>query len=1486
MPRIPEEWIERLKTDVSVPLLAERAGVELRRVGQELVGRCPASLHESEDTTPSLSVNEEKNVFQCFGCGVAGTPIDWVMKEKGLDFRGAVEELLWEFFPAAAQELLGEKRERKTSRRMKAPRLPCPFGLEANDQAILDAYAEHCHELFNGSARAQEYARKRGLDSSEMAGAFRFGYEDGSLGQRVPEGHELRERLKNLGLLRESGRAHLAGCLLIPAISASGNVTGIYGRKTDDGPGTKHLYSAGKDADVFNDAVFVGSKEIVLCESRIDALSFWQHEIRNVTACRGAGNLSEALLAAFVRHGIERCYIAFDHDEAGEKGAAKAAKKLLAAGIECYRVRFPKGMDANEVSRVQTPARKHLELYLRSAEAMGDGSRAKASEPVPVVTPASSGEVNAAPLEAAEGTNALEDVAVSSSVALTAPVESLAEDASEPLPEPPGATEEDASRRACTLEESAITREAASAAVELPVHDSSPALAGTSEATEEGGSGTEGNGVPGGEEIRAAEERSSIAAVSTSNAPAPRAALRVPPPAPPVLVVTGRAPRTELFSRVVEHYHGELGRNQQAQEFLDFRGLRTRALWRAQKLGYASGSLEALAGHGEDNPVWRGLVSMGILSEAGEDTMKGRVVFPLFAFNQLPVNLYGHAVTKALEPERFLPGKRRGLFNQNAGRRSRELIIVESVIGAASFVESGVQNAIPLHGADGFGEEHREIVRRFAVASVVVALGGEERHAVPGIRAAFEELGVRVRAIEWPGKDVNETLVRHGPRKTREILEGLLSAPKPRDLPKAPDVRDLPKPAERAAGVVAAGAADVQEEARGSEGERSMQAPRMPEPPVKALDVPGSTRTAPATIHSSDEGSHPEIPALSGDLPSMAEFLDVPAVESVADGSRLEEAPSFDITPVTPHPSSPLPKEPAHEAPIPLTKEQLLSESLAFTSDGRLYRVVWTQGCSLSHLRATVRVRVDHPPGLGDAARALEPPSFIDSVDLVLARARESFAKRAARAVSGARQAAGMPLTDEAQLALQRAMEADLIRLADTGEERRKAIETRDAVPLVMSEIDKKRALRFLASPTLLVIITRHMDAIGYVGEDTNKTIGYLVGISRKLDVPLSMVILSPSGSGKSGLADALEALTPEEEFVSLSSITAQALYYMPKDKLKRKFILIEERAGSIEADYSIRALQSKKKLTRAVPIKDPATGKIETKIFEILGPAAFLETTTESRINVENATRCFEIHLDESQEQTERIQKAQRHAKTFLGLWAKEEKDAIVHLHHDAQRLLRTVSVVIPYADAIEFPTAWLRTRRDNLRFLHLIEVLAFLHQYQRPLVHKRTVAPFGKKLEDVTEEELGNAVVIATLADYAAAYELAGGLLGETLLDLKKPERSFLDLIRSDMERLEEKGQVADFSRREMRELSGLPQHRIRELFETLLELEYIEPVRSSRGAGVRYRLTQAAMLPQHTIPGLLTPEALAKKLEAMKKERQRRKAEGGPSPAAAAQ
>jgi len=397
MARIPDEWIERVKTEVLTEELARRAGVELRPVGQELVGRCPIPPHE--DSTPSFSINREKNVFKCFGCGVGGTVIDFVKLWRGLDFRAAMEWLLWEFFPSVAQELLGQRRpeRRQQTRRSRAPELPCPFDLAptAEEQTTLNEYADFCAALFRERAEGREYAEKRGLTSSEMASTFRFGYQDRSLGLMLPtndtkQGREIRERFKALGLLRESGHAHFVGSLVIPTIDLSGNVSGIYGRKTRDDLNSKaspkHLYLPGKDDDVFNEAAFVASSEIVLCESRIDALSFWQHDFRNVTACRGAGNFSPALLEAFVRHGIERCFIAFDRDEAGDKGALKAAEKLRGAGIECFRVQLPRGMDANEVSLKMTPARKHLDLFLRSAEWMGNGGGPRGGAALPRAT--------------------------------------------------------------------------------------------------------------------------------------------------------------------------------------------------------------------------------------------------------------------------------------------------------------------------------------------------------------------------------------------------------------------------------------------------------------------------------------------------------------------------------------------------------------------------------------------------------------------------------------------------------------------------------------------------------------------------------------------------------------------------------------------------------------------------------------------------------------------------------------------------------------------------------------------------------------------------------------------------------------------------------------------------------------------------------------------------------------------------------------------
>ncbi len=96
---------------------------------------------------------------------------------------------------------------------------------------------------------------------------------------------------------------------------------------------------------------------------------------RNVTASYGVNGFTKDHRAAFERHGTQRVYIAYDREEAADKSAEKLAAELIAMGIECFRVEFPKGMDANEYALKVTPAAKSLGLLLRNASWLGKGHR-------------------------------------------------------------------------------------------------------------------------------------------------------------------------------------------------------------------------------------------------------------------------------------------------------------------------------------------------------------------------------------------------------------------------------------------------------------------------------------------------------------------------------------------------------------------------------------------------------------------------------------------------------------------------------------------------------------------------------------------------------------------------------------------------------------------------------------------------------------------------------------------------------------------------------------------------------------------------------------------------------------------------------------------------------------------------------------------------------------------------------------------------------
>ena len=123
-----------------------------------------------------------------------------------------------------------------------------------------------------------------------------------------------------------------------------------------------------------------------------------------------------------------------------------------------------------------------------------------------------------------------------------------------------------------------------------------------------------------------------------------------------------------------------------------------------------------------------------------------------------------------------------------------------------------------------------------------------------------------------------------------------------------------------------------------------------------------------------------------------------------------------------------------------------------------------------------------------------------------------------------------------------------------------------------MEEADKQAALALLRAPDLIERILVDLKACGLVGEETNKLVGYLAAVSRKLDKPLGVVIQSSSAAGKSSLMDAVLAFVPEEEKVKYSAMTGQSLFYMGETNLKHKALAIVEEEGAARCQLCLEA--------------------------------------------------------------------------------------------------------------------------------------------------------------------------------------------------------------------------------------------------------------------------------------------------------------------------
>lgn len=510
--------------------------------------------------------------------------------------------------------------------------------------------------------------------------------------------------------------------------------------------------------------------------------------------------------------------------------------------------------------------------------------------------------------------------------------------------------------------------------------------------------------------------------------------------------------------------------------------------------------------------------------------------------------------------------------------------------------------------------------------------------------------------------------------------------------------------------------------------------------------------------------------------------------------------------------SKPLPAAAVPEAPTPTVAADVKDNEIIIVLGDRRYRIRGLEK-NLAFDVMKINLLASRPAfdGAGEVVH-------VDSFDLYQQRPRGAFIKQAAVEL-GVKEDVIKADLGKVLLKLE-ALQSKNIEDAQSPKDR----------AVTLDDEETRAALELLKSPDLLSRIQNDFTRCGVVGEDVNKLMGYLAVISRKLDSPLAVTIQSSSAAGKSSLMDAVLAFIPEEDRIKYSAMTGQSLFYMGETDLQHKVLAIVEEEGASNAAYALKLLQSEGELTIASTGKDPVTGELKTQDYQVKGPVMIMLTTTAVDIDEELLNRCIVLSVDEGREQTQAIHTIQRDKRTLRGLLAKADKQSILTLHQNAQRLLQPLAVVNPYSNYLTFIDDRTRTRRDHDKYLTLIDTIALLHQHQRPI---KTVQHNGQAIRYVE----------VTLDDIETANRLAHEVLGRTLDELPPQTRKLLhlivELVTDCCKALEMNNSDYRFSRREVREHTNWSDTALKVHLARLAEMEYLLVHRGGRGQSYVYEL-----------------------------------------------
>lgn len=390
-----------------------------------------------------------------------------------------------------------------------------------------------------------------------------------------------------------------------------------------------------------------------------------------------------------------------------------------------------------------------------------------------------------------------------------------------------------------------------------------------------------------------------------------------------------------------------------------------------------------------------------------------------------------------------------------------------------------------------------------------------------------------------------------------------------------------------------------------------------------------------------------------------------------------------------------------------------------------------------------------------------------------------------------------------------------------------------NATPRIeIPDVERQWGESFLKNKNLVGELLDDFKTLGCVGEETNLLTCYLVATSRLLEATLAAVIASQSGAGKSMILNTVMRLIPGEELMEVTRMTPTALYYQPENRLRHKLVALGEEVGAEHSSHALRCLLSDGHLRNLVTTRDPRTGQMSSQETMTQGPTSLLTTTTVAHLDEETQNRFLRLAANESLEQTREILRRQRESRSVEALEGKYRSSFIEKKHHAAQRLLRPLEVRNPFVREMTFREDLFRLRREQEKYLRLIDAVALLRQQQKETHHYLTKwrpEPVPYLLVSVEDIELAN--------------QISEKVLSLTLDELTPPARNLLVIICEKARRgATESGlklEAYRFTRREIRAWSGWSDFQVRRYIKELENLEYLKIHRGSAGLSYEYEL-----------------------------------------------